>query len=187
MYALMPLFGSHGSNFLFDPRGYYSFANIHVGDDVSLGYRPVLMAALSEIRIGSHVMFGPEVVIIGGNHNTRVVGRFMKDVHEKTANDDLGVVIGDDVWIGARAVILRGVEIGRGSIVGAASVVTKSVPPYAVVAGSPAQVVRFRCDVQTILHHEAQLYPPERRLAEAELEAMQVSKAMIAPLRNANG
>lgn len=183
MIALRPLFGSHGRNFLFDPRGYYSFGNIHVGDDVSLGYRPVLMAALSEIRIGSHVMFGPEVTIIGGNHNTTNVGRFMTDVHEKMPNDDLGVTIEDDVWVGARAVILRGVTIGRGAIVGAGSVVTKTIPAYAIVAGNPAKVVRFRWDVATILRHEQALYPPEDRISETELAAMQASASMIAPLR----
>ena len=60
MLALRPLFESHGRDFTFDPDGLYSFRNVSVGDDVSLGYRPVLMAALSKIRIGSHVMFGPE-------------------------------------------------------------------------------------------------------------------------------
>lgn len=52
------------------------------------------------------------------------------------------IKIGDDVFIGARAIILKGVEIGKCSIVGARSVVTKSVPPYCVVAGNPAKVIR---------------------------------------------
>lgn len=63
MYALRPLFGSYGKPFLFDPDGHYAFQNIHVGEDVFLGVRPVLIAALSEVHIGNHVMFGPEVVI----------------------------------------------------------------------------------------------------------------------------
>lgn len=70
---------------LFDPDGHYSFHNIHVGNDVSLGARPVLMAALSKIHIGDHVMFGPEAVIIGGGHNITVADRFMTEVHEKRA------------------------------------------------------------------------------------------------------
>jgi acetyltransferase-like isoleucine patch superfamily enzyme len=169
MYLLRPLFAAHGRNFHFDPDGFYSYENISVGDDVSLGWRPTLLAAKSTITIGSHVMFGPEVMIIGGRHNTSVVGQFMTDVHDKRPEDDLGVVLEDDIWIGSRAIILRGVRIARGSIVGAGSIVTKSVPPYAIVVGSPAKVVKFRWDVETILEHERQLYPPEKRLSREEI------------------
>ena len=75
MVLMRPLFGSYGRGFLFDPDGYYSHQSIFVRDDVSLGWRPVLMAALSEIRIGNHVMFGPEAVTIGGGHNITAPSR----------------------------------------------------------------------------------------------------------------
>lgn len=185
MLLYRPLFGSHGRNFRFDPHGSYTYSNIHVGDDVSLGWRPILMAALSEIRIGSKVMFGPQVVIIGGGHNTSVLEQFMSDISEKRPEDDRGVVIEDDVWVGARAMILRGAVIGRGSIIGAGAVVTKRVPPYAVVAGVPARVVKFRWDVNTILQHEAALYPPERRLTREALETIQDDGDPGAGARNA--
>ncbi len=183
MLVLRPLFGSHGQGFVFDPDGLYSYRHIFVGDDVSLGFRPVLMAARSEIRIGSHVMFGPEVVIIGGGHNMKVVGRFMTTVTEKSGDEDLGVVIEDDVWIGARALLLRGVRVGRGSIVAAGSVVTKSVPPYSIVGGNPANVVRFRWDVETILAHEMALYRADQRLSREQLQAMQRTHQMLPPFR----
>lgn len=54
------------------------------------------------------------------------------------------ILVGDDVWIGYRSTILSGVEIGQGAIIAAGSVVTKNVPPYAVVGGNPARVIRFR-------------------------------------------
>jgi acetyltransferase-like isoleucine patch superfamily enzyme len=97
----------------------------------------------------------------------------MHDVTSKRPGDDLGVTIEDDVWIGAQAIVLRGVTVGRGSIVGAGAVVKKSVPPYSIVAGVPARVIRFRWDVQTILSHEQNLYPPEKRLTREELESIQ--------------
>jgi len=183
MYLLRPLFGSRGRGFRFDPDGLYSFQNIHVGDQVNLGYQPILLAARSEIRIGNHVMFGPQVLVVGGGHNTTKLGAFMSEVHEKTANDDLGVVIEDDVWIGARAVLLRGITIGRGTIVGAGSVVNRSTPPYAIVAGNPARVVRFRWDVATILAHESALYPATHCLSRESLEAWQQSGCMLPPKR----
>jgi acetyltransferase-like isoleucine patch superfamily enzyme len=183
MVALRPLFGAHGQGFYFDPDGTYTYGTIHVGDDVNLGVRPVLMAALSEIRIGSHVMFGPEVVVIGGGHNISVPGQFMTLTHEKTGDEDLGVVIADDVWVGARAVILRGVEIGRGAVIGAGALVTKSVPPYAIVAGNPARVIRYRWDVETILSHESKLHPPDQRYSREALDRIQAQAGMMAPRR----
>ena len=172
MYILRPLFGSHGKNFTFDPDGFYSFQNIHAGDDVSLGARPTLVAANSIIRIGNKVMFGPEVTIRGGNHRTDLIGRFMTDIQpdEKRASDDQGVIIEDDVWVGTRAIILHGVTIGRGVIVAAGAVVTKSVPPYAIVGGIPARIIRFRWNIETIFMHEKALYPVEKQLKRADLE-----------------
>jgi acetyltransferase-like isoleucine patch superfamily enzyme len=171
MYLYKPLFHRYGKNFRFDPYGMYTFATIAVGDDVNLGERPILWAAKSQIKIGNKVMFGPEVMVLAGNHNTSRVGQFMFDVVEKRPDDDVDVIIEDDVWIGARAVILKGVVIGRGAVVGAGAVVTRSVPPYAVTAGAPARVVKFRWDVETILQHEEKLYPPEKRISRAALSA----------------
>ena len=54
------------------------------------------------------------------------------------------VIIGDDVWIGTRVIILPGVRVGTGSIIGAGAVVTKDVPDYAIVGGVPAKIIKFR-------------------------------------------
>jgi virginiamycin A acetyltransferase len=60
------------------------------------------------------------------------------------------IEVGDDVWLGQDAVVLSGVRIGHGAIVGTKAVVTKDVPPYAIVAGNPARVVKMRFDNQTV-------------------------------------
>ncbi len=69
--------------------------------------------------------------------------------HPKTKGD---VIIGNDVWIGADAVILSGVTIGDGAVIGANAVVAKGIPPYTIVAGNPARVIRKRFDEKTIHH-----------------------------------
>lgn len=183
MMTLMPLFERHGANFWFDPSGMYSYGNISVGDDVNLGIQPILMAERSRIVIGNKVMFGPQVVVVGGGHNIKPVGVFMIDVKEKTGAEDLGVEIDDDVWVGARAIILRGVRIGRGSVVGAASVVTKSVPPYSIVAGNPAKIVGHRFGIDEVLQHENAIYPAEDRISRSDLEDMRRSSEMLPPRR----
>jgi maltose O-acetyltransferase len=180
MMALMPLFRAHGKAFRFDPHGTYTYGTISVGDNVNLGLRPTMIASLSEIRMGSNIMFGPEVMVIGGGHNTRELGRFMADVHTKRPEDDPGVVFEDDIWVGGRAIILRGVTVGRGSVIGAGAVVTRDVPRYAVVAGVPAEVVRYRWDIDTIIRHEEGLYPAPQR---SSREALELQRKAFPPRR----
>lgn len=92
------------------------------------------------VSIGSNVMFGPNVSIFSENHgfeNTEVP-------MIKQATIRKGVVIEDDVWLGTQSVILDGVTIGKGSIVAAGAIVNISVPPYSIVAGVPAKIIKSR-------------------------------------------
>jgi len=157
MYLVRERFATHGRNVLFDPRDTFSYETIHVGDDVFIGLGAMFLASETTIHIGNKVMFGPKVTIMGGNHNSGVVGAFMFDVKNKRPGDDEPIVIQDDAWIGAGAFILKGVTVGRGAIVGAGSIVTKDVPPYAIVAGNPGRVVRMRFSPEEIERHEAAL------------------------------
>lgn len=105
--------------------------------------------------IGSFVSIGPEVRIGLGSHPVHMVSTYPsfyasnastvvplnKDVHVREYSP---VTIGSDVWIGARAMVVDGVEIGHGAVVAAGAVVTKSVPAYAIVGGVPARVIRYR-------------------------------------------
>lgn len=59
-------------------------------------------------------------------------------------------IIGNDVWLGANSLVLKGVKIGDGAVIGAGAVVTKDVPPYAIVGGNPAKVIKMRFDDETI-------------------------------------
>lgn len=160
-YAAAGRFTGYGKNFDFDPDGTYSYETITVGDNVTLGVRPTLLATRSTIRIGNNVMFGPGVTVRGGNHRFDIVGVPINAVSEdmKRPEDDLGVVIEDDVWVGGGATILAGVTVGRGSVIGGSAVVTKSIPPYSIAVGNPARVVKQRFGAEDILKHESILYP----------------------------
>lgn len=166
-WLLRPAFARHGRNFIFDPHDHFNYGNIEVGDDVSFGSGACLMAAESRILVGNKVMFGPNVTVVAGNHNTAQAGKFMYDITEKRPEDDQDVVIEDDVWVGCGAIILKGVRIGRGSIVAAGALVKKDVLPYTVVAGVPARAVGVRFAERAVLRdHDAALYPPQQRLSE---------------------
>jgi acetyltransferase-like isoleucine patch superfamily enzyme len=171
MVALRAAFSRYGRNFIFDPDDHFTYQHIEVGNDVSIGAGAVFLASESKILIGNKVMFGPNVIMIGGDHNTSCIGRFMYDVHNKRPQDDEDVIIEDDVWVGSGAIILKGVRVGRGAIVAAGAVVNKDVLPYTVVGGMPARVISLRFkDVDTILEHETLLYPVEKRLSDETLQ-----------------
>ena len=103
--------------------------------------RGVFLSAKGGISIGSNVIFGPEVKILSSSHN------YEGDQIPYDSNDkDIlkSVNIEDHVWIGGFVLILPGVNIGKGSIVGAGSVVTRNVPEYSIVGGNPAKVIKNR-------------------------------------------
>lgn len=93
------------------------------------------------VKIGDHVMMGPECYIYSYNHNTQ---RTDIPMDQQGIGEERPVEIGNDVWIGSRVTILPGVHIGDGAIIGASAVVTKDVPNYAVVGGNPAKVIKYR-------------------------------------------
>jgi len=165
---IRPLFAACGRNVKFNPFDKFTYGTIKIGDNVYIG-QGACFSASKGLKIGSKVMFGPNVIIRGGNHNTTVLGRYMFDVHEKKPEDDQPVIIEDDVWVGAGAIILMGVTISRGAIIGAGAIVTRDVAPYSVVAGIPARVIRLRWSEEEIIKHENSLYPADKRLSEKEL------------------
>ena len=93
------------------------------------------------VTIGSYVMMGPECVLLSHNHR---FDRLDIPMCQQGFSEEQPIHIGNDVWIGTRAIILPGVTVGDHSVVGAGAVVTKDVPPYAIVAGVPARVKGYR-------------------------------------------
>ena len=88
--------------------------------------------------IGHHVNLAQNVTVTGLNHNYQDADKRIDEQGVSTRP----VTIEDDVWVGANAVILPGVTLGKHSVVAAGSVVSRSVPPYSVCAGSPAKVIK---------------------------------------------
>ncbi|PMP07277.1 hypothetical protein BCS94_09940 [Vibrio breoganii] len=113
-------------------------SNITLGDFSSIGRN---CQVSNDTVIGANVMMAPEVIIFSVTHKTDEVDIPMRLQGNKPSNP---VTIGNDVWIGQRAIILPGVVIGDGAIIGAGSVVTKSVACRTVVAGNPARLIKAR-------------------------------------------
>lgn len=113
---------------------------LEVGDNVVLS-RNVLINAAGSVNIGHNVMIGYSSKILSANHSIPSAG---KGPIRLSGHNLKPVVIEDDAWIGANAVVLPGVRIGRGAVVAAGAVVTKDVGPYTIVGGIPAKLIRER-------------------------------------------
>ena len=126
--------------------------NITAGNDVSIGERSMFLTTKAKIIIGDHVMFGPQVLVVTGNHITDIPGHYMTSFtdKDKRPEDDQDVIFEGDNWIGANSTILKGVTIGYGAVVAAGAVVSKDVPPFSYVGGIPAKVIKMRFDEETV-------------------------------------
>lgn len=121
-------------------KAYRGVNQIEIGNNSQIG--PNFAMCHSNLVIDNDVMMGQNVLIIGGTHQFE---RTDIPMNHQGANPKTSHVIGDDVWIGNRITILPNVRrIGNGAILGACAVITKDVPEYAIVAGNPAKIIRYR-------------------------------------------
>lgn len=113
---------------------------LEVGQNTFLGSDVILVAGDGGLKIGRDCLIGPGVWMFAENHIFEAVDRPVN----RQGMSSRGIAVGDDVWIGARTLVLDGVSIGSQCVVGAGSVVTVSLPPKSFCVGSPARVIRHR-------------------------------------------
>ena len=126
--------------------GRKSFIHKHVtlGDGSGVGYGCHLNGP---VHVGNNVMMGPWVLVYTQNHR---LDRTDIPMRQQGMGDIRPVTIEDDVWIGARVILLPGDTVGKGSVIGAGAVVSRDIPPYSVAVGNPCRVVRTRKQEDTI-------------------------------------
>ena len=145
--------------------------NLIMEEHCGLGPGAKILNLRAKFIMKKYSFSGPDIMVITGNHMT-LIGVPMKFIDDKMKDQldinhefDKDVVVDEDVWLGARSILLSGVHIGRGCIVSAGAVVTKDAPPYSIVGGVPAKVIKFRWTIDEILEHESKVYPIEERLS----------------------
>lgn len=119
-------------------KGAIFSVRIEIGDNSGIGINARIHG---KVIIGKNVMMGEECIIYTRNHEFMTIDIPM---NKQGFQKEKIVTIEDDVWIGGRVVILPGVNVGKGAIIGAGSVVTKNIPEYAIVGGNPAKIIKYR-------------------------------------------
>lgn len=134
---------------LFDP------GMVEVGDYTYGGLKVLTYNRTNRLKIGRFCSIAREVMfVLSADHYLNHISTYpyntwiLHDPMEGVSKGD--ILVDDEVWIGFRSTILSGVHIGQGAVIAAGSVVTKDVPPYAVVAGVPAKVIKYRFPVDVI-------------------------------------
>lgn len=146
----------------------------------------------AQLKIGSFCSIAGGVkILLGGNHNTKAITTFpfyerlsTVSKHNETKGD---VIVGSDVWLASDCLILSGVTIGHGAVVAARAVVTRDVPPYAIVGGNPAKVIRYRFAdevIQKLLDNPWWELPPEEVVSIAPLLCSDDIQALLSYLEN---
>lgn len=133
---LLALLGSVGKDPLIEPPFYCDYgSHITLGDSVFFNFNCVILDVAS-VTIGNHVLFGPSVQVYTATHPL--------DADQRRSGLEAAkpIAIGDDVWVGGGAILCPEVTIGARSVIGAGSVVTKSIPEDVFAAGNPCRVIR---------------------------------------------
>ena len=112
--------------------------NVEIGNNSTLG---VNCEIIGKAKIGDNVLMGPEVILYAQNHKFSDKNVL---IYKQGYDEEKGVVLEDDIWIGRRVIILPGVTVKKGTVIGAGAIVTKSFPEYSVIAGNPAKVIGNR-------------------------------------------
>lgn len=170
-----------GERIILFPYHIEGVENIIAEDNVHIGAGCTIFTTRAKLIIKQHFVSGPNLSIVTGDHMP-LLGRFLDTVGDDDKNKmdakrlcDQDVVIEEDVWCGINVTILKGVTIGRGSIIVAGSVVTKNIPPYSIAAGIPAKPLKTRLTINQIIEHEKKLYAEEKRYTEKQLKTILMS------------
>ena len=155
---IQKIFAEVGENPFIEPPMHMAYGNrVHVGDNFYANFNMVIVDDI-EVYIGNNVMFAPNVIITVTGHPV------LAELRRNGRQFSFPVHIEDDVWIGAGSIILPGVTIGRGSVIGAGSVVTRDIPENVVAVGSPCRVLR------PITDHDREYYYRDCKVEAVDLE-----------------
>lgn len=145
---------------IYYPKGLFLYENTKL-----LQGSTIINTKKEKVIIKKNTVVAAHSTFVTNNHvSTVTIPQFL--LGQSHINDKSGdIIIEEDCWIGTSVIILAGVHVGRGSIIGAGSIVTKDVPPYAIVVGCPAKIIAVKFSISQIIEHEKTIYPEKERLS----------------------
>ena len=171
-FPIKKQFGACGKNtVLLYPMRIYNPQSVFISENVKISSGlHILNSSTKKVIIKKYTVFAANCTIAPNSHRSTVtIPQFLLGASH--VNDySSEIIIDEDVWLGVGVTILSGVHIGRGCIIGAGSLVTKSLPPYSVAVGSPARILKKNFSVEQIMQHEKVLYPENERFTRQQLE-----------------
>lgn len=170
-------FGYKAKNaFIADDAIIFNKRNLFLYENTSIPEGAIILNPRSKFIMKRGSFSSYNLCVCPGNHMP-LVGKWkrevtdaIKDVIDTEKKFDKDIIVEEDVWIGINVTLLNGAHIGRGCIVGAGCVVSGEWPPYAIIAGNPAHVIRFLFSIDDIIKHEEVLYKPEDRIPRNMIE-----------------
>lgn len=184
----------NSNNYTF-PANIFDTKNVHIGN-YSYGVINVSSDTNNKLIIGNYCSIAENVkFLLGLDHPTNLFSTypfksyFMNGIDAISKGD---IIVDDDVWIGYGAIILSGVHISQGAIIAAGAVVTKDVPPYAIVGGVPANILKYRFSkeiIQELLkidyeHLNPQIILKNKKIVYQKIESVEQAKELVQRLQN---
>lgn len=148
--------------------------NLFFGKNVAVRGFFTFISHTGKLIIKDNVGISQHFTVVTGNHTTKPdLDKWQIDCNHSAKGDvELDTVIENDVWIGINVTLMPGVCIGRGAIVGAGSVVTKSIPPYTIAVGNPCKPIKVKYTCEEIIEREKKIYSEENRLSQSEINSI---------------
>lgn len=143
--------------------------NLFLDDYVVLQGHINFISNKGKLFVKKYSVISAECIIIPGAHKLKVGVPFYYSAQHHIGDCENDIIINEDCWVGAGCILLPGITIGRGAVIGAGSVVTKDIPPYAVAVGSPARVIASKFTLEEIIVHEKIIYKEAERFSPSEL------------------
>ena len=149
----------------------FSKKNLYLYENTSIPEGALILNPRSKFIMKRGSFSSYNLCVCPGNHMPIVgmlkhdVTNEIKDKLDKEGKYDKDIIVEEDVWLGINVTLLNGAHIGRGCIVGAGCVISGEWPPYMVIAGNPARIIKPVFSFEDIIRHEEKLYTPENRIS----------------------
>lgn len=166
--------GACGRNAILEyPLRFEHPQNVYIEDNVKIRSGcQIINSASEKVIIKKYTAIAVGCTMITNTHKSVVTIPHILLGASHINDKSTDIIIEEDVWIGANVTLLAGAHLRRGCIVGAGAIVSKEIPPYAVVVGAPAKIISKKFELEDVLRHEIALYPEKQRLSKDYLESI---------------